>query len=344
MEPHDPVLSMEARFRLSVWWANTWRVDHDALCEAGACSPGGSGRPPTPGTRLIPLPNLPSLARLGPAEYETFQALSRMGMTAKDVLALIAANGGAVSTAGLVRADGTTPLTGAWNAGQNITAPGFVGALTGNASTASTAGTVTTAAQPTITSVGTLTGLIVQKAGGALNVFAFSPSSVGTGAMGGILANTGGTTYLALDNSTGGVFGAGNYATVFGPGDTNPLAFITSGTPRVIISAAGLTTINALTVTEAPTFSALTLGSVPFASTSGLIAQDNANLFWDATNARLGIGNTAPFNLFDVAGKWGARESAITLANGDNNDVAITSSFVEIYGPTDRKSTRLNSS
>ena len=66
---------------------------------------------------MIPLPNLPSLARLGPAQYETFQALSRMGMTAKDVLALIAANGGAVSTAGLVRADGTTPLTASWNAG-----------------------------------------------------------------------------------------------------------------------------------------------------------------------------------------------------------------------------------
>jgi hypothetical protein len=114
----------------------------------------------------------------------------------------------------------------------------------------------------------------------------------------------------------------------------NPLAFITSGTPRVIISAAGLTTINALTVTAAPTFSALTLGSVPFASTSGLIAQDNANLFWDATNARLGIGTAAPGHTLDVAGKWGARESAITLANGDNNDVAITSSFVEIDGPT----------
>ena len=66
---------------------------------------------------MISLPNLPALARLGPAEYETFQTLSRMGMTAKDVLALIAANVGAVSTAGLVRADGTTALTAPWNAG-----------------------------------------------------------------------------------------------------------------------------------------------------------------------------------------------------------------------------------
>jgi hypothetical protein len=36
-----------------------------------------------------------------------------------------------------------------------------------------------------------------------------------------------------------------------------------------------------------------TLGSVVFASTSGLLAQDNANLFWDATNKRLGIGTSA---------------------------------------------------
>lgn len=43
----------------------------------------------------------------------------------------------------------------------SVTSTTFVGALTGNASTATTAGTVTTAAQPTITSVGTLTGLAV---------------------------------------------------------------------------------------------------------------------------------------------------------------------------------------
>src|ERR1017187_3211498 len=42
--------------------------------------------------------------------------------------------GGSVSTAGLVKADGTVPLTAPWNAGQNITAPGFVGPLTGDAS------------------------------------------------------------------------------------------------------------------------------------------------------------------------------------------------------------------
>jgi hypothetical protein len=40
--------------------------------------------------------------------------------------------------------------------------------------------------------------------------------------------------------------------------------------------------------------SGATLGSVLFAGTSGVLAQDNANFFWDDTNNRLGIGNAAP--------------------------------------------------
>ena len=54
----------------------------------------------------------------------------------------------------------------------SVTSTGFTGALTGNASTATTAGTVTTAAQSAITSVGTLTSLTVSgaTATGALTV------------------------------------------------------------------------------------------------------------------------------------------------------------------------------
>lgn len=35
-------------------------------------------------------------------------------------------------------------------------------------------------------------------------------------------------------------------------------------------------------------------GSIPFAGATGFLTQDNANLFWDETNARLGIGTSAP--------------------------------------------------
>src|SRR3990167_10374060 len=56
-----------------------------------------------------------------------------------------------------------------------------------------------------------------------------------------------------------------------------------------------------------PTFSTLTLsgltsGSVLFAGASGLISQDNANLFWDDTNNRLGIGTATPSMKLNVVG------------------------------------------
>jgi len=44
----------------------------------------------------------------------------------------------------------------------------------------------------------------------------------------------------------------------------------------------------------------LTLGSVTFISTSGLLAQDNANFFWDDTNNRLGIGTATPTADIDI--------------------------------------------
>ena len=46
-----------------------------------------------------------------------------------------------------------------------------------------------------------------------------------------------------------------------------------------------------------------TLGSILFASAAGIFGQDNANLFWDALNTRLGIGTDAPRSLLDVLGQ-----------------------------------------
>ena len=52
----------------------------------------------------------------------------------------------------------------------------------------------------------------------------------------------------------------------------------------------------------APTYYAPTLGSVLFAGTGGILSQDNANYFYDATNHRLGLGTATPGVTFDVAG------------------------------------------
>lgn len=46
-----------------------------------------------------------------------------------------------------------------------------------------------------------------------------------------------------------------------------------------------------------------TAGSVLFAGASGVYSQNNANLFWDNTNARLGIGTNAPAYAFQVAAR-----------------------------------------
>ena len=61
----------------------------------------------------------------------------------------------------------------------------------------------------------------------------------------------------------------------------------------ISITAGGVST-NSLTDTS------LTTGSVPFAGAGGLISQDNANLFWDDTNNRLGINTNTPGNSLDV--------------------------------------------
>jgi len=50
------------------------------------------------------------------------------------------------------------------------------------------------------------------------------------------------------------------------------------------------------------TITSATAGSALFAGTSGVLAQDNANYFWDNTNKRLGIGTATPAHRLDVVG------------------------------------------
>jgi hypothetical protein len=59
----------------------------------------------------------------------------------------------------------------------------------------------------------------------------------------------------------------------------------------------------------------LTAGSVPFIGASGLLSQDNTNLFWDNTNKRLGVGTNAPNTALHVVSSVVAIRA--TLPNGD---------------------------
>ncbi len=63
---------------------------------------------------------------------------------------------------------------------------------------------------------------------------------------------------------------------------------------------------------------AMTLGSVLFAGTNGIISQDNSNLFWDDTNNRLGIGVATPTNTLDVNGNINTN-SLLRFSTGTTN-------------------------
>lgn len=68
------------------------------------------------------------------------------------------------------------------------------------------------------------------------------------------------------------------------------------------------------------TATAFTAGSIVFAGASGVYNQDNANLFWDDSNNRLGIGNAAPACALDVTGGiQTSRTSVSSPATTDGN-------------------------
>jgi hypothetical protein len=71
------------------------------------------------------------------------------------------------------------------------------------------------------------------------------------------------------------------------------------------------------------TATAFTTGSVVFAGASGVYTQDNANLFWDDTNNRLGVGTASPAYTFDVSGIARAFENA---SAGTSNLVSANTS------------------
>jgi hypothetical protein len=61
-----------------------------------------------------------------------------------------------------------------------------------------------------------------------------------------------------------------------------------------------------------------TAGSVLFAGTSGVLAQDNSNLFWDNTNKRLGINTNTPGVNLDVLGSGSVGNAYLRVTRTNN--------------------------
>jgi hypothetical protein len=104
---------------------------------------------------------------------------------------------------------------------------------------------------------------------------------------------------------------AGTVTSVAASGGTTGMSF--TGSP--ITTSGTLTLAGTLAVTNGGTGTStqFTAGSVVFAGTSGVYSQDNANLFWDDTNNRLGIGTSSPGTKLDVDGTIWARASAAAI-------------------------------
>lgn len=149
----------------------------------------------------------------------------------------------------------------------------------------------------------------------------FSNVTVGSGLSftGGTLASTSGggsVTSVTLDTgSTGLTVSGGTTQTITGSG-----TFSVAGTLGVGYGGTGTAT-------------AFTAGSVVFAGASGVYTQDNANLFWDDTNNRLGIGTASP-----------STNGALTVSSaGASNYITVNAGSVSSLIGTDSNGLVLSS-
>lgn len=154
--------------------------------------------------------------------------------------------------------------------------------------------------------------------------------------------------YIRFDNSAGteigniyrysstqvGFNGVCNYGTHLIGGGANQIpyqtavdttSFIAAGTQYQVLTAgatgvpgfghvnlaqaAAVTGILSLSNGGTGTSTTFTEGSIVFAGASGVYSQDNANLFWDNGNNRLGIGTATPATSLDVVGSVKASAS-----------------------------------
>lgn len=179
---------------------------------------------------------------------------------------------------------------------------------------------------------------------GAMGGSAVTPGSGSSGFTPGsvLIADSGG----AVNEDTGLTFnGATNVLTVTGS-VTSPrfISTVATGTaPFTVASTTVVTNLNAdlldgLSSADFAQLSGLTVGSVLFVGTGPVLVQDNANLFWDDTNNRLGVGTASPSSTVDVLSAASASGlqvqgvAATSTASGNGADAAISLNVVGTVG------------
>ena len=82
----------------------------------------------------------------------------------------------------------------------------------------------------------------------------------------------------------------------------NLVDFQIGGSSKFKIDSIGNLTLGGNITASSSIFSSLTNGSIVFATSSGVLSQDNTNFFYDSTNHRLGIGTNTPGTSLEVVG------------------------------------------
>jgi len=126
---------------------------------------------------------------------------------------------------------------------------------------------------------------------------------------------------------------------IFGNASSNTQTF----TGSVLISGS-VSSTGAATFSSTLTLSTLTAGSILFAGTSGLISQNNGNLFYDNANTRLGInaGSSPAYTLSvggtgNFTGALTGTSLALSTTLSINNGTAATSYIQFNYNPVDAR-------
>ncbi len=137
-----------------------------------------------------------------------------------------------------------------------------------------------------------------------------------TGA-GAVTLSSGGSAGLTLDSASGvTIIATGDYLSLSHSGvsgaaagyiwydsSDNKFKINENGSTKVVCNTtdAGCGAGGGLSMGD--TIASATQGSILFAGTSGILAQDNTNFFWDDTNNRLGIGTNNPSQALHVNGR-----------------------------------------
>jgi hypothetical protein len=216
---------------------------------------------------------------------------------------LIVANGGtgATTLTGYVKGSGTSAFTASATIPATDISSGAALTKTDDTNVTLTLGGSPTTALLAATSItaGWTGQLSVARGGTGASTLTANGVLYGSGTSA-IAATAVGATGEVLVGNTGG---APSWAALTGIGVTSFSAGTTGLTPNTATTGA-VTLAGTLGVANGGTgtATAFTAGSVVFAGASGVYSQDNANLFWDDTNNRLGIGTASPAVKLDVVG------------------------------------------